>query len=150
MLFACVPARSQSGSDISPSEAKELYDYTLTMDKVQKAAAATHALMELAKQHPELNSAGDSKSLDGTVQIIQRYPEAVAAISHAGLTPRDYVLCSLTTMQAAMAVGFKKAGTYKEYPAKLLQLVSKANLDFTEQHWDEIQKLTASGDSDTQ
>jgi hypothetical protein len=51
-------------------------------------------------------------------------------------------------VQAAMAVGFKKNGTYKEYPPKMLALVSKANLDFTEQHWDEIQKMAQMGSDD--
>jgi hypothetical protein len=47
-----------------------------------------------------------------------------------------------------MAVGFKKSGTYKEYPPDILKLVSKANLDFVEQHWDEVQKLTSSRSSE--
>jgi hypothetical protein len=43
-----------------------------------------------------------------------------------------------------MVVGFKKSGTYKEYPPEMLKLVSKQNLAFAEEHWDEIQKLTNS------
>ena len=149
-LTATVARAVQGGSDISQADAKQLYNYTLTMDKIQKTAAATKTLQELGKQHPELEKAGDAKSIDGTVQLIQRYPEAVAAITQAGLAPREYVMCLLTTMQAAMAVGFKKSGTVKEYPPKLLEQVSKANLDFVEQHWDEIQKMTASASSEDQ
>ena len=51
-------------------------------------------------------------------------------------------------LQATMAVGFKKSGTYKEYPPDMLKQVSKANLDFVEQHWDAIQKMTATPSGD--
>jgi hypothetical protein len=44
-----------------------------------------------------------------------------------------------------MAVGFKKGGAYKEYPPEALQLVSRQNLDFVDQHFDEIKKLTNMG-----
>ena len=150
-LFTTVDARSQMNSKVSPADAKELYNYTLTMDKVQKTAGATKALEELGKHHPEMNDAHQSGSIDGTVQLIQRYPEAVAAITQAGLTPHEYVVCLMTVMQAAIAVGMKKSGAVADYPPQLLQQVSRANLDFTEQHWNEIQKLTqseSSGDQD--
>ena len=110
--------------------------------------ASTSSLQELGKHHPEMDNVQQSRSIDGMVQNIKRYPEAVAAINRAGLTPREYVVCLMTVMQTSIAVGFKKSGTFKEYPPKLLQQVSRANLDFTEQHWDEIRKLMPGGDSD--
>lgn len=148
LLFTAADARPQVNSHMSPSDTKELYNYTLTMDKVQKTAAATAALEELGKRHPEMNDARNSSTIDGTVQLIDKYPEAVAAISKAGLTPHEYVVCLMTVMQASIAVGLKKSGAVADYPPQLLQQVSRANLDFTEQHWGEIQKLTQSKDSD--
>jgi hypothetical protein len=145
LLFAAVllsmAATAQSSHDISPSDAKEIHDYTLSMDKLHKMAAATTALMDYSKHHPEMKDAGDSKNLDQMVANIQKYPEAVAAIRQNGMSPREYAVCMMTLMETAMAVGFKKAGTYKEYPPQILETVSKANLDFAEQHWDEIQNL---------
>ena len=129
------------------ADQKELYNYVLTMDKIQKIASATRGLEALQKQHPEIKDENNAKTLDETVKKFQKYPDAVAILSKNGLSPREYAVGVMTTMQAAMAVGFKKNGTYKEYPPNMLKLVSKANLDFTEQHWDEIEKLTKmSGD----
>lgn len=149
MLFAGMDARAlQTGLDVSAADARELYNYTLTLDKIQKTAAATEKLTVLAKQHPEVNAMQDAKSIDDSVQKINKFPDAVAVIRQSGLTPHEYVVCIMTLIQASMAVGFKKSGTYKDYPPEILKQVSKPNLDFTEQHWDDIQKLTQSMNSD--
>jgi hypothetical protein len=152
LLFAAVllpvAASAQSSHDISPSDVKEIHDYTLTMDKLHKMAGATRALMDYSKNHPEMKDAGDSKNLDEMVANIQKYPGAAAAIRQNGISPREYAVCIMTLMETSMAVGFKKAGTYKEYPPKILEVVSQANLDFAEQHWDEIQNLMPKGSDD--
>jgi hypothetical protein len=66
----------------------------------------------------------------------------MAVLAKNGITPREYAVGIMTLVQAGMAVGMKKSGTYKEYPPQMLKLVSKPNLDFVEQHWDVIQKMT--------
>lgn len=144
VFFATVPSSRalQAGSGVSAADAKETYNYTLTMDKVQKMSAATRALMELGRHRPEMNQMRDARSIDAMVQNIQRYPEAVAAIHSSGMTPREYVVCLMTVMQASMAVGLRKSGAYQDYPPELLQQVSRSNLQFTEQHWDQIRSLT--------
>lgn len=140
LLTAGANAQNRKSSD--DADQKEIYNYVLTMDKVQRMANATKELEALAKQHPELKDTGSANTLSETVAKLQKYPEAVAVIKKNGFTPREYTVGFMTLVQASMAVGFKKSGTYKEYPPKMLQLVSKQNLDFVEQHWDEIQKLT--------
>lgn len=147
LLTAGASAQSKraEGND---ADQKELYNYTLTMDKLQKFAGSTKELQALAKQHPELNNSEDSKTIDETVAKLQKYPEAVAVMKKNGLSPREYTVGFMTLVQASMAVGLKKSGTYKEYPPKMLQLVSKQNLDFVEQHWDDIQKLTRMASDD--
>jgi len=119
------------------------------MDKVHKFSEATKALQPLAKQHPEIqNQQDDPKSIDAMVQKFQKYPDAVGALAKNGLTPREYIVAMMTSVQAMMAVGMKKSGAYKEYPPDMLKLVSKANLDFVDQHWDEFQKLVQMSSDD--
>jgi hypothetical protein len=65
----------------------------------------------------------------------------VAILKKNGLTPREYVVGTKTLIQASMAVGLKKDGTYKEYPPELLKVVSPANLAFVEKHFDEVHKV---------
>jgi hypothetical protein len=140
LLAAGANAQSKKSSGGDASQ-KELYNYVLTMDKIQKMANATRDLEALAKQHPDLKDTGSANSLNESVAKIEKYPEAVAAIKKNGLTTREYLVGFMTLLQATMAVGFKKSGTYKDYPPTMLQLVSKQNLDFVEQHWNEIRKL---------
>jgi hypothetical protein len=147
LLASAAAAQSKKSEDNDPDQ-KELYNYVLTMDKLQKLSNSTKQLQAVAKQHPEINEDGDAKSIDDMVKKFQKYPDAMAVLSKIGLSPREYAVGFMTTIQAAMAVGFKKNGTYKEYPPKMLALVSKANLDFTEQHWDEIQKMAQMGSDD--
>jgi hypothetical protein len=135
--------------DANDPDQKELYKYVLTMDKIKKLGSVTHDMQEAAKKHPELNSAGgdgDSKDLNDMVSKLQKYPEVVSILSRNGVTPREYAVGFFTLLQASMAVGFKKGGAYKEYPPEMLQLVSRQNLDFVDQHFDEIRKLVKMGD----
>jgi len=146
--IASVARAQQHDNEPNPADAREIYNYSLSMDKIHKAAAATRSLQELGKKHPELNQSQDSSTIDGTVENINKYPEAVAAVRSNGLSPREYVVCFMTLIQTTIAVGMKKSGTFKDYPPKLLAQVNRANLDFTEQHWDEIQQITNGLNSD--
>jgi predicted Zn-dependent protease len=146
MLLATAQAQTKRRSADDPDQ-KELYDYALTMDKVQRIDAATKGLEELSKKHPEVKDSSDAKSLSEIAQKFEKYPDAVAVLAKNNMTPREYAVGMLTLMQAGMAVGMKKSGTYKEYPPEMLKVVSKPNLDFVEQHWDTIQKMqTRAGD----
>src|ERR1041385_1285453 len=135
---------------VDDAEQKELHDYVLTMDKINKMAAVTKAFQDYGKRHPEVNSDknSDSKSLDEMVQKIQKLPEAQAILAKNGISARDYAVGFFSLMQASIAVGAKKPGAYKDYPPEMLKLVSTANLAFVEQHFDEITKLTKMSDDD--
>ncbi|HKE28743.1 MAG TPA: hypothetical protein VKB88_40615 [Bryobacteraceae bacterium] len=147
LLAAGAYAQGKKSSD--DADQKELFNYVLSMDKVQKFSGVTKALQPLAKQHPEIqNDPNDAKSIDELVRKFQRYPDAVAVLSKNGFTPREYIVAMMTTVQATMAVGMKKSGMYKEYPPEMLKTVSKANLDFVDQHWDEFQKLAQMSSDD--
>jgi hypothetical protein len=152
LVSSAAAAQSKAAPKTAPSKAatstsndadqRELLSYTLTMDKVQKLAGAIHGLGALAQAHPELKSAAspDNDSLDAITKRLQQYPDAVAVLAKNGLSPREFAVGSLTLMQSAMAVGFKKSGVVKEYPAEMTKLVSPANLAFVEQHYDDITK----------
>jgi hypothetical protein len=142
LLPVLAGAQTRKGAD-DPDQ-KELFSYVLTMDKIQKMATATTALTELGKRHPEVKSeASDSKNLDEMEKKLKQYPEVVSILGKNGLAPRDYAVGFMTLLQASIAVGSKKQGLYKEYPPAMLKLVSKQNLDFVDQHYEEIQKATS-------
>jgi hypothetical protein len=142
IILLAISAAAQGSQDAA--DKKELFDYVLTMDKLQRLGATFHELQALIQKHPELNTANDGQTLDATVRNFEKYPDAVAVVKKNGFTPREFILGTLCAMQCSIAVGLKKAGTFKEYPPDLLKQVSKSNLEFTEQHYDEIKKLMAS------
>jgi hypothetical protein len=149
LLSAVAVAQPKARANDDDLDQKEVHDYVLSMDKIHKLGGASKALMEESKRHPELDGeSSDSKNLDEMVKKIQKYPEAVSILSKNGLSPREYAVGFFTLIQASIAVGAKKSGAYKEYPPKMLQLVSKQNLDLVEQHFDEIQKLTSMEDKE--
>jgi hypothetical protein len=139
LSVAAAAAQSRKAQD-SPDQ-KESYNYVLTMDKVQKLGNATKDLMQLQARYPEMQSGSSDYNLDQITQQIQKHPDAVAILKKNGLTPREWVVGTRTLIQASMVVGFKKDGTYKEYPPEMLKDVSPANLAFVEKHFDEIHKV---------
>jgi hypothetical protein len=134
-------AQARSRSSSNDADQKELLDYALSIEKIQKLGSVLKKFDEMSAQHPELRSGDSGGSISETTAKIQKYPEAVAVLTKNGLTPREYVVGSMTLIQAGMAVGFKRAGTYKEYPPEMLTIVSRPNLTFVEQHFDEITKI---------
>jgi hypothetical protein len=139
-------AMAQTKSAAEEADQKEIYNYTLNMDKIQRFGATMAALQDLEKKHPDAKEDKGGETIDEIVKKFQKYPDAVAVMEKNGFTPREFAICTMSIIQTGMAVGFKKNGTYKEYPPEMLKLVSRNNLDFAEQHWDEIQKITATSD----
>jgi hypothetical protein len=59
-LFRCIPAHAlQVDSGLSASDAKKVYNYNLSMDKIHKMAVATSALQEFGKHHPKWRTSGN-------------------------------------------------------------------------------------------
>jgi len=149
LLLACLAAgpalmAQNDGGEYSPSAADihEIHSYVLTMDKVEKMAAASQELLNIKDKEAVAADINAPKSLDAKVQGFEKYPDAVAAVKQNGFTPREYLDCLMTTMQAEQYVADKKQRNEKDYAPEELQVISRANLEFTEQHWAEIQKLT--------
>jgi hypothetical protein len=135
------------------ADQKELYNYVLTLDKIQRFAGVQKDLEALEKSNPQLAKTMDSddsngKNISQLAQNMEKYPPVIAVLRKNGLTTREYAVGILTLMQAGMAVGFKKAGTYKEYPPEMLKLVSPANLAFVEQHYADITKAMPTSDKE--
>ena len=139
-MLSVAAAAAQSNKGRSTADQKESYNYVLTMDKVQKLKDATKALTALAARYPDLPSGSSEQTLDEIAQRFQKYPDAMAILNKNGLTPREYVVGTMTMVKALMAVGLKRSGRYKEYPPSMLEVVSPANLAFVEKHYDEVRK----------
>jgi hypothetical protein len=145
LLFAALACGAASTAFAQPTDAaeqKELYNYVLTPQNVQKVMKVVRDLDAFQKSHPQIAKSDTESdgSIAGTQKSIEKYPQAVAIIAKDGLTPHEYVVASMTVIQGTLTVGFKKNGTYKEYPAEILKMISPANLKYIEAHYDEISR----------
>ena len=83
---------------------------------------------------------GNANTIDEMVARINSVPEASAALSKAGLTPREFAKCTLALFQAAMVKGFSQG---KVDMAKLPAGINPANITFVEEHEKELAEIQA-------
>jgi hypothetical protein len=142
MLITPQGGKSADGN----SDAPEVYNYRLTMDKIQKAAAATDAVNKLLATNPALKKQMDGEDQNGKTidqmakNIDTKYPQVAALIRSNGLTTREYIVVTQAFISGVMMVGMKKEGTIKDYPP---HSVSPENAAFLEQHFDKLKDLGA-------
>ena len=141
MMVVAAQAGKAAGGD---PDAAEVYNYHLTMDKIQKAAAATDAINKYLAANPAVKSQMDGednsgKTIDQQAKILDtKYPQAAAIIKSNGLTTREDILVTRVFITGVMFVGMKKQGAIKDYPPNSL---SPQNAAFLEQNFDKLQGL---------
>lgn len=133
---AAAQSRARKGDD---PDTKEIRDYRLTMDVIQRYTRAVKSATEDpgAKKCFEKDSPGNAPSLDAGEKIINACPAAVADLKTAGLKPREFLILTAALIGDVMAVGMKKQGTIKAYPDS----ISPENVAFVEQNFDKIQAM---------
>jgi hypothetical protein len=140
-LAAATPqARAQRATPDNDPDMKEMRDYRLSLDNIQKYIAAYKALASdptavCFKNNPP----GNAKTLAEGDKIIAGCGKAAADISGAGLKPHDFLVMTGALIGDVMAVGMKKQGTIKQYPPT----ISPENAAFLEQNYDKIQVMLA-------
>jgi hypothetical protein len=145
LALASGVAAAQAPKPQDDPNMKEIFNYTLTMDKIHRLTAVEVDMTALLKEHPEMQKQMDSDSSDCNLRSAGAKDSEISAgggdtkegwIVAAGI----YIVGTLAVIQAGMAVSFKKSGAYKDYPPKLLTTINPANLAFVEKNWDNISK----------
>jgi hypothetical protein len=139
-----VAAAQEQRSGYRDADQKELTNYLLSMEKIQKLGEVEKASNEIFDADFNVRDAwndhgiGALLTIGASVQTTDKeFPQIAAAIHRAGFSTREYVVCILTLLQAQNAVRFKKEGKSKEYPA----YVNSANIKLLNDHWDEVIRL---------
>jgi hypothetical protein len=142
MLLAAGLAAPQShaGKADSP-DLKEIRDYRLNMDVIQRYVAAFKKMSTdpAAKKCLDNNTSGNAQTLDASEKNLNTCPAAIADIKAAGMKPREFLIVTGALIGDVMAVSMKKSGTIKQYPDTL----SPENAVFIEQNYDKIQAMMA-------
>ena len=145
-LIAGVAAAAQTPDEKASAEAekKDVKNFVLTADKLDKYEAAVKAINKVQKDNPAIkkqmddeDSRNPSITVAGSVAMIEQYTPIANAIKGAGLTPRDFVVMTYTLINAAAAVQMKKVGTIKEYPDTVLP----ENISLVDKNYDRIKKI---------
>jgi hypothetical protein len=130
----CPPA--SAGED---RDTQEVQAYVLTNAGLAKYEQATRALAALpAGQSAMCADEANGGSIAATVARLNAAPGVRAALQAAGMTPREYVVFSFSLLQHGLA-----AWALKQPGGKLPAGVSRANVDFVDQHQAQLQKLEA-------
>ena len=143
-LFTSVAA-AQAAHGQGDKDLKEISAYTLTMPKYRQFM---NAMVNLGKAAQADSSLGDALEDSGNLsldQLAARYnsvPPIKAAITKAGLTPRELALAQGAFLQAGMSYGLMKQ--MKLSPDSVVKVtgVSRANLEFFRVNEAEINRLS--------
>ncbi|MGH7717436.1 MAG: hypothetical protein ACREON_01145 [Gemmatimonadaceae bacterium] len=129
------PAASSSSGGSLTGDVREVANYRLSMDKVEKWVAAMSNLQTLSENDPELKrwaesqDMGNNASLRDMQERLESTPKIRRAIERAGISTEDFVLTQIALLQAAMVHGIQKSGAAaKNVP--LPEGVSEDNVKF--------------------
>lgn len=140
-LLATFSLTAQSRARKDDPDVKEIRDYRLNMDVIQRYIRAFKIVGadEAAKKCLDHNPPGDAPTLDAGEKLLNACPAAVGDLKTAAVKPREFLIVTAALIGDFMAVGMKKAGTIKEYPDS----ISPENAAFIEQNYDKLQTMLA-------
>ena len=138
-MAAAPQAKKNADSD---PDIREIRDYRLSMEALQKFANAYKSMMADAKAQTcfKDSSPGNEKTLDLGEKKLNECPAAVADIKAAGLKPREFLVLTAHILGDMMAVELKRSGQIKAYPA---DTTSPENAAFLDQNYDKMKALLA-------
>jgi septal ring factor EnvC (AmiA/AmiB activator) len=107
-------------------------------EKLEKLREREEALEETMARGEDANETNNSQSLADMETSIKKMPQAVAILAREGITPREYTLCMMALLQAAMVEGFSQ-GTADL--SKLPAGVNPDNVRFVRENKAELEAL---------
>jgi hypothetical protein len=138
-LFAGALAAGQSAEKADGPDMKEIREYRLNMDVIQRF----HRAFKVATTDPgakkclESNPPGSAGGFDAVEKAMNGCPPMAAALKTAGMKPREFMMVMFALMEVFTAVDLKKNGTIKQYPSS----ISPENVAFVEQNFDKLQSM---------
>jgi hypothetical protein len=140
------PLSAQGAQRDADLEAVE--SFHLTAPVLAKLAQVQENMFATVKAHPGLmkkyasqpDDSEEAATIDQMAKKLDRMPEMKAAVIRAGFTPRDYMIATMATFQAAMtsAVLDMPGADRSRVPAN-----AKANADFLKAHAADFQRIQA-------
>jgi hypothetical protein len=79
----------------------------------------------------------NAPTLDAGEKIVNSCPAAIGILKTAGVKPREFLVMTGALIADYIAVGMKRQGKLKQYPAS----ISTENASFIEQNYDKLQTM---------
>lgn len=125
---------------------REIDQYQLTTQRLQQWTVAKHALDSLHTTHPEVEAhirAGERpKTVDEAGKRFDAEPAMHAALQHAGMSGKDFLLTSIALQQAMRGYQLKSLG---KLDASKVPPVVLGNIVFVAAHMPELMASMAGG-----
>jgi hypothetical protein len=140
-VAAAAVASPQAKKRTDDPDMREIRDYRLSIDKIQKYIDAMKAVQKdpaaaaCFKDKPP----GNQATIDLGQKQIEACPAAVADLKSAGLTAREFLVMTGSLIGNVMAMEMKRQGTIKQYP----ESVSPENAAFLDQNYDKVKAMVA-------
>jgi len=136
-VLALLVASSTGQAKSKGDDQADVENYRLTMPVLKKMVQVQENLFESIKKDPSVATKYQrvieisDESLDATVKKMDGVPELKQALAKAGLTTREFLLATVTMVQAGMAAAMARQP--RADPSKLPANV-RANMKFLEQN----------------
>jgi hypothetical protein len=127
---------------LAPEDQKAIHDFKLinsAVDKLLAAGLKIHAVVEKDPAMAKADVMHGAKNIDESVKQMQQYPQGIAALKSAGLSPREFIVSTQTLSTAMMWSIMKKSYPQAQVPA----YINPDNVKFIEDHPDVMQKFQA-------
>ena len=135
-ILAAAPQSNGARDRGNDPDLKEIRDYRLSFDNIQRYVAATEAIAKdpavaaCFKDKPP----GNTPTLDEGQKQLESCPPAVTDLKAKNFTPREFLVITAALISDMVSASLKKQGTIKEYPSS----ISPENAAFLEQNFDKI------------
>lgn len=107
-------------------------------EKLEKLREREEALEQEIDRDNDSKSSNDNQTLADMEASIKKEPRAMAILAREGLTPREYTLCMMALLQAAMVEGFSQG---KADLTKLPAGINPDNVRFVRENKAELDAL---------
>ena len=107
------------------------------LDKLQTLAEEQEESLDQADGGMDMSSAQNLNEMEAAIKMNPRF---IAALTSAGLTPREYSKYMLASLMAGMVAGFQKSGMVQGLPKELKE-VHPDNVKFMIEHEAELDAM---------
>ncbi len=134
-------------SVFSAADTRDLRNFRLTDDLVQKYQKATSALIEYGKTHRSKDDAegkghdDSGGNISDMVNSFSKVPQFELILHSTGITPKEYAETMLVLTTGYMVVGMQKQG---QALGRMPEIVSAENTDYIKRNYDHLSKLLQS------